>query len=68
MSDAWDGEHRPDLFQALKRGANHTVLRRVHLILVAEDVQKSVCRAACRPMSGLHLRVLCKWVAARSAA
>jgi len=68
VSDASDDEHHPDPFQALKRDGSHTVLRRTHLILADEDVQKSAFRAACRPMSELRLRVLCKWVAAPSAA
>lgn len=67
-SDAWDDEHLPGPLQARKRGGSHTELHPVHRILVGVAARKSVCRAACRPMSGLHLRVLCKWVAGRSAA
>ena len=66
--DASDDEPHQDPLQALKQDASRTVLRQAHLILVDEGVQKSVCRAACPPMSGLHLRVLCKSVAAPSAA
>ena len=68
VSDASDDEHRPEPFQALKPDGSHTALRRAHRIPVDEDVRKSAYRAAYRPMSALHLRVLCKWVAARSAA
>jgi hypothetical protein len=60
VSDASDDELRPDPLQALKRDENHTVLRQDRLIPADVGAQKSVCHAACRPMSGLRLPVLCK--------
>jgi len=68
VSDALDDEPHPDPPQALKRDGSHTVLHPGRLILADVGVRKSVCRAACRPMSGLHLRALYKSAAGPFAA
>ncbi len=67
VSDASDDEHRPEPFLALKSDGSHTALH-FHPVPADEDVQKSVCRAACPPMSAPLLRARYKWGAALSAA
>lgn len=66
VSDASAGEPHPGPFLAQKRDGSRRALLRAHL--VGAGVRKSVCRAACHPEFGQPLRVLCRWVAALSAA
>lgn len=69
---AWDASaaaHRlVQLLPVRSKGENHTAHHRFHPVLADGDAQKSVCHAACRPMSGPLLRALCKWGAGLSAA
>lgn len=65
---AWGAERRPAPLPDQSPDENHTALHQCRPVLADEDVQKSVCRAAYRPMSGLLLPALCKSGAGRSGA
>jgi hypothetical protein len=68
VSDALDGERRPDPLPDQSQDENRTALRQYRPALADGDAQKSACRAACRPMSAPLLPELCKWGAVQSVA